>query len=118
MKPNNKAHKKTKIDEPQPDEESKGFIEQQTINDNDNKIDRLGKNVKAIKQLTSGISTQIKSDEEVISKLSSGFDKTKALAQKTLSKMDNFIGQASTSMSTYIALFVIIIVALIFKVAL
>ena len=39
MKPNNKAHKKTKIDEPQPDEESKGFIEQQTINDNDNKID-------------------------------------------------------------------------------
>lgn len=32
--------------------------------------------------------------------------------------MDNFIGQASTSMSTYIALFVIIIVALIFKVAL
>ena len=49
MKPYNKAHKKTKIDEPQPDEESKGFIEQQTINDNDNKIDRLGKNVKAIK---------------------------------------------------------------------
>jgi len=32
--------------------------------------------------------------------------------------MDNFIGQASTSMSTYIALFVIMIIALIFKFAL
>ena len=32
--------------------------------------------------------------------------------------MDNFIGQASSSMSTYIALFVIMILALIFKVAL
>ena len=57
MKPNNKSHKKAKIDESTPDEESKGFIEQQTLNDNENKIDRLGKNVKAIKQLTSGIST-------------------------------------------------------------
>ena len=53
-----------------------------------------------------------------MSTLSSGFDKTKALAQKTLSRMDNFIGEASSSMTTYIALFVIIIVALIFKVAL
>ena len=80
MKPNNKSHKKAKIDEVQPDEETKGFIEQQTMNDNEAKIDRLGKNVNAIKSLTSGISNQIKSDEEVISKLSSGFDKTKALA--------------------------------------
>jgi hypothetical protein len=32
--------------------------------------------------------------------------------------MDNFIGQASSSMNTYIALFVIMILALIFKVAL
>jgi hypothetical protein len=53
-----------------------------------------------------------------MSTLSSGFDKTKALAQRTLSRMDNFIGEASSSMTTYIALFVIIIVALIFKVAL
>ncbi len=53
-----------------------------------------------------------------MSSLSSGFDKTKALAQRTLSKMDNFIGQASTSMTTYIALFVIMIVALIFKIVL
>ncbi len=49
MKPNNKSHKKAKIDEVQPDEEAKGFIEKQTANDNENKIDRLGKNVKAIK---------------------------------------------------------------------
>ena len=39
------------------DEETKGFVEMQTLQENDNKIDRLGKNVKAIKQLTSGITT-------------------------------------------------------------
>jgi hypothetical protein len=49
MKSNNKSHKKTKIDESTPDEESKKFIDQQTLNDNETKIDRLGKNVKAIK---------------------------------------------------------------------
>jgi hypothetical protein len=49
MKPNPASHKKND------DEETKGFIELQTIKENDSKISRLERNVSAIKDMTSGI---------------------------------------------------------------
>jgi len=60
----------------------------------------------------------MKSDEAVLTTLNSGFDRSKALVQKTLSKMDNYIGKASTSMTTYIVLFVVMIFALLYKLVL
>ena len=42
----------------------------------------------AIKQMTSGISNQIKTDEVVITQLNSGFDRSKALVTRTLGRMD------------------------------
>ena len=78
----------------------------------------MGKNVKAIKQLTNGITNQMKTDEAVLSTLNSGFDRSKAMVQRTLSKMDGFIGHASTSMTTYIVLFVIMMMALLYKLVL
>ena len=61
------------------DEESKGFVEKQIQKENSSKIDILERNVSAIKSLTSGIQSQMKDDDKVISGLSSGFDRSKAL---------------------------------------
>lgn len=56
MKENNKGHPKKQKKAKDEDEEAKGFVEKQSLKDNDAKIDILHRNVSAIKQLTSGIS--------------------------------------------------------------
>ena len=68
-----------------------------------------------MKTLTSGISNQIKDDDKVINALSGGFDRSKALVSRTLGRMDNLIGQASSSMTTYIVLFLVMLLALMYK---
>lgn len=83
-KNNNTQHNNKKND----DEETKGFVETETVKENDNKISRLERNVSAIKQMTSGITNQIKTDEVVITQLQSGFDRSKALVSRTLGRMD------------------------------
>ena len=47
--------------------------------------------------------------------MSGGFDRSKELMKKTLGKMDDLIGKASTSMTTYVLLFVIVLAALMVK---
>jgi len=68
-----------------------------------------------MKSLTSGISNQIKVDEQIIGTLSGGFDRSKALLSRTLGRMDSFVGEASASIYTYIVLFLVVIFALIYK---
>ena len=108
------AKKKAKQEDP-PDEEAKGFVEMQMLRENEAKIDVLHKNVSAIRQLTSGISRQIGEDDQVISALQGGFDRSRDLVRKTLTRFDTVLEKASGSMWTYVLLFVLVISGLAYK---
>jgi hypothetical protein len=71
--------------------------------------------VSAIKNITKGMTNQIKEDSTVINKLDSGFDKTKMMIGKTLGKLDNMISRGSNSMGCYIILFTIMLLAILYK---
>lgn len=50
-----------------------------------------------------------------MAKLDSGFDKSKLMVTKTLSKMDDLINKGSGSIWTYVVIFVIMILGLLYK---
>lgn len=97
------------------DEESQGFVEKQINGENKQKIDLLGSQVSAIKNITRGLTTQIKDDKAVIERLDTGFDKTKLLISKTMGKMDDMISKGSNSMCCYVILFTIMLLAILYK---
>lgn len=69
----------------------------------------------AIKGISMGLGNQLKDDETVISGLNSGFDRTKQMLGKTFSKMDEMVTRGSTSIWTYVVIFVVIFLALLYK---
>ncbi len=105
--------KKFKSDEE--DEESKSFMEKQTLKDNNEKINFLSSQVSAIKSIGFGLSNQLKEDKAILSTLDGGFDKTKMMVSKTLSKMDEMVSKGANSMWTYVLIFTIMLLALLYK---
>ena len=97
------------------DEESKGFIEEQVKKENTDKISILENQVTAMKGISMGLTNQISEDKTIISKLDGGFDKTKMLVGKTLGKLDDMVTKGSNSMCTYVVIFVIMLLALLYK---
>jgi len=51
----------------------------------------------------------------LISKLDSGMNKTKMMVTKTLGKLDDMVTKGSNSVWTYVVIFVIIFLALLYK---
>ncbi len=51
----------------------------------------------------------------MIGKLDGGFDKTKLMVAKTLGKLDDLVTRGSNSMWTYVVIFVLIFLGLLYK---
>ena len=82
---------------------------------NDHKINVLESQVSAIKSISLGLSNQLEADEKVIGQLGSSFDRTKELVGKTLGKLDELVTRGSNSLWTYVLIFVLIFVGLLYK---
>lgn len=57
----------------------------------------------------------MKDDKNLISKLDNGYDKTKLMLGKTFGKLDDMVTRGSNSMWTYVVIFVIIFLGLLYK---
>lgn len=68
-----------------------------------------------MKSLSKGINHQISDEKTLLGGLSSGFDNTKKLVASVVQGMDGMLTKASGSMCTYIVIFTIMIVALVYK---
>jgi hypothetical protein len=68
-----------------------------------------------MKHLTRGIGGQLASEKQVLASLDSGFGKSKQMVKDVTSKLDTFIGQASGSIVTYVILFTVCLIVLIYK---
>ena len=110
---NNKKDMKKKTDGD--DEESKGFVEKTMSKENNDKIDLLSNQVSAIKNISHTLGSQMKEEKTVLNTLDSGFDKTKMMAGKALSKLDEMVSKGSGSIWCYVALFTIMFLAILYK---
>ena len=54
-------------------------------------------------------------DKKVLTSLDGKFDKTKVMLGRTLGKLDDLVSKGSTSICCYVVLFVIMILAILFK---
>jgi len=109
------AARQKKTDGYADDEEAKVFMEKQILAGNDQKINVLESQVSAIKSISLGLSNQLETDEKVIGQLGSSFDRTKELVGKTLGKLDELVTRGSNSLWTYVLIFVLIFVGLLYK---
>ena len=109
------AARQKKTDGYADDEEAKVFMEKQVLAGNDHKINVLESQVSAIKSISLGLSNQLETDEKVIGQLGSSFDRTKELVGKTLGKLDELVTRGSNSLWTYVLIFFLIFVGLLYK---
>ena len=70
-----------------------------------------------MKGITVGIGEHMNDEKKVMSGLESSFADTKVGVAKLMSNMDNVLGKAAGNMWCYVALFTVIICALLFKFA-
>ena len=68
-----------------------------------------------MKNLSKGINHQIADEKTLLGGLSNGFDNTKKLVAAAVQRMDGMLTQASGSICTYIVIFTVMIVALVYK---
>jgi hypothetical protein len=68
-----------------------------------------------MKNLSKGLGSQIVDEKTLLGGLDRGFDNTKKLVASAMQNMDGMLSKASGSICTYIVLFTIIILALIYK---
>lgn len=68
-----------------------------------------------MKNLSKGINHQIADEKTLLNNLGSGFESTKKLVASVMQGMDGMLTKASGSMCTYIVIFTIMIVALVYK---
>ncbi len=68
-----------------------------------------------MKNLSKGINHQIADEKTLLNNLGSGFENTKKLVASVMQGMDGMLTKASGSMCTYIVIFTIMIVALVYK---
>ena len=97
------------------DEEAKGFVEQELSKNNEEKIGILADQVSQMKNLSTVLNNQITEEKSLLTGLGSGFDNTKKLVASTMQRMDGMLTKASGSMCTYIVIFTIMIIALVYK---
>ena len=110
---------KHKKDDDEIDEESgaasKDYMEQKYRKDNDKKLDVLANSVTQIKNLSKNIGNQMEEEKTTIGQLDGGFLKTKELVNKIVGSMDTMLNQASSNIFCYIALFTILMIAVLVK---
>ena len=110
---------KHKKDDDEIDEESgavsKDFMEQKYRRDNDKKLDVLANSVTQIKNLSKNIGNQMEEEKTTIGQLDGGFLKTKELVNRIAGSMDTMLNQASSNIFCYIALFTILMIAVLVK---
>jgi len=68
-----------------------------------------------MKNLSKGINHQIADEKNLLGGLSNSFDNTKKLVAAAVQRMDGMLTQASGSIFTYIVIFTIMIVVLVYK---
>ena len=57
----------------------------------------------------------MKEDQSLLKDVEDGFDKNKSMLTKTMSRMDDVLTSASNNVMCYIFLFVILVLAILFK---
>ena len=75
----------------------------------------LANHVSIIKQITNGIGGQMRDERGLLAQLDSTFLSTKKQVGEIMGRMDDVVGKASNSMFSYVILFTIILVALLWK---
>jgi hypothetical protein len=68
-----------------------------------------------MKNLSSGINHQIVEEKNLLKDIDSGFENTKKLVASAIRGLDGMLTKASGSMCTYIVIFTIMIVVLVYK---
>ena len=116
-KKQNRAFYKHKKDDDEIDEEAGGadYMTQKYRKDNDKKLDALADSVSQIKNLSKNIGNQMEEEKTTIGQLDGGFQKSKELVNKIVDSMDTMLNQASSNIFCYIALFTILMIAILVK---
>jgi len=75
----------------------------------------LADQVKAMRSLTTGLNQHLEEEKGVIKEMDSGFDKTKSAVGQVVGRMDDLLGHASSSITCYVILFLLIFIVLLCK---
>lgn len=75
----------------------------------------LTQSVSAIREISGAIKNRLVDDESLVGDIDRGFDKNKSLMKTTVSKIDKVLTSASGNILCYAFLFVIIVLALLYK---
>ena len=75
----------------------------------------LGSSISSIKDIAGKINNSMKNDESLLTDVERGFEKNRGLLGQTMSRMDKVLTSASSNIMCYLILFVIMILAVLFK---
>ena len=68
-----------------------------------------------MKNLSSGIGDHMKSEKDVIKEMDKNFDDTKEAVTSVMGRVDDLLSQASSSLSCYVCIFLLIFIVLLCK---
>ena len=81
----------------------------------DHHLSLLGSSIYQIKDIAGQIKSSMKKDESLLTDVEHGFDKNKNILSQTMSRMDKVLTQASSNVMCYLILFIIMVLAILFK---
>lgn len=75
----------------------------------------LRESVSAIKGISSAIKERMRDDESLVDSIDKQFEKNNSMVKNAIGKIDKVLTSASSSILCYVLLFVIIVLALLYK---
>lgn len=75
----------------------------------------LRESVSAIKGISSAIKERMRDDESLVDSIDKQFDKNNSMVKNAIGKIDKVLTSASSSILCYVLLFVVIVLALLYK---
>lgn len=75
----------------------------------------LRESVSAIKGISSAIKERMRDDESLVDSIDKQFDKNNFMVKNAIGKIDKVLTSASSSILCYVLLFVVIVLALLYK---
>lgn len=75
----------------------------------------LRESVSAIKGISSAIKERMRDDESLVDSIEKQFDKNNFMVKNAIGKIDKVLTSASSSILCYVLLFVVIVLALLYK---
>ena len=111
-KNNNKSNKRN---DPEGGQNPNDIMED-NINEQTNRhLNILSNSIFQIKNIAGQIKSSMQEDESLLTDVEKGFDKNRSALAQTMSRMDKVLTSASSNVMCYLILFVIMILAILYK---